>query len=301
MGREYFLAGEITVNHTLLAPGWQAHLTLGFQRRGPRTLLGQCVHQGPLQVQRPFYPEGETVCHVALLHPPGGVVGGDQLRLEARLETDAHALITTPAAGKFYRSAGPLARQIHQLYVAPGAVLEWLPQETIIYNAARLHAQTRIDVQGDGAFLGGEILCLGRPAAGEVFTAGECWQTLELYRDGLPLYREAGRYLGGDPLLSAAWGLQGQPVIANLLVAPSPTRLAEAGPGLVEAIRAGWKHAAAPDQQESLAVTALDGVLICRYLGPSTGRAKRCLTLAWSLLRPGLFNRPACPSRFWNT
>lgn len=302
MRREYFLAGEIIVNHTLLTPGWQAHLTLGFQRRGPRTLLGQCAHQGPLQVQRPFYPEGETVCHVALLHPPGGVVGGDQLRLEAQLDTGAHALITTPAAGKFYRSAGPLARQIHQLRVAPGAVLEWLPQESILYNGARLHAQTRIDLQGDAAFLGGEILCLGRPAAGEMFTAGECRQTLELCRDGLALYREAGRYVGGEPLLNAAWGLQGQPVIASVLSAPPPTRLAEVGPGLVDAIRAGWNALAAPALPgEQVAVTALDGVLICRYLGPSTARARRWLTLAWSLLRPGLFNRPACPSRFWNT
>ena len=87
------------MNHTIPTAGWQAHLTLGFQRRGQRTTLGQCAHQGPLQVQRPFYPEGETVCHIAILHPPGGVIGGDELRLDARLDSGAHALLTTPAAG----------------------------------------------------------------------------------------------------------------------------------------------------------------------------------------------------------
>lgn len=78
-------------------------------------------------MQRPFYPEGESVCHIAILHPPGGVVGGDQLRIEVALATAANALITTPAAGKFYRSAGPIADQVQALRVAPGATLEWLP------------------------------------------------------------------------------------------------------------------------------------------------------------------------------
>jgi len=283
------------VNNTLLSTGWQAHLTLGFQRRGQRTLLGQCAHQGPLQVQRPFYPEGETVCHIAILHPPGGVVGGDELRLEARLDPGAHALLTTPAAGKFYRSAGPLARQIQCLTAAPGAVLEWLPQENIVYNGARLQTLTRIDLQGDTRFLGWEILCLGRPAADEIFTTGECRQTLELWRDGTPLYLESGCYSGGDPVLNAAWGLQGQPVTATLLGTPVM-------PGWVAALRTGWESCTAlAVEGEQATVTALDGVLICRYLGPSATRARRWLILAWSLLRPLMLNRPACPSRFWNT
>ena len=292
------------MNNTLLSAGWQAHLTLGFRRRGQRTILDQCVHQGPLQVQRPFYPEGETVCHVAILHPPGGVVGGDELRLEAQLDPGAHALLTTPAAGKFYRSAGPLARQIQSLTAAPGAALEWLPQENIVYNGARLQTLTRIDLQGDAHFLGWEILCLGRPAADEILTTGECRQTLELWRDGEPLYLESGRYSGGDPVLNAAWGLQGQPVTATLLCAPVQTSsLAREGrgEGMVDALRADWNAVSGPGGKEIIAVTALDGVLICRYLGPSAAHARRWLILAWSLLRPIMLNRPACPSRFWNT
>ena len=283
--------------------GWQAHLTLSFQRRKTRTVLGQRSHQGPLQVQRPFYPEGDGICHVALLHPPGGVVGGDELRIDASLDTGAHVLVTTPAAGKFYRSAGPLARQTQLLTVAAGAVLEWLPQENILYSGARVHALTRIELQGDARFLGWEIFCLGRPAAGENFTTGDYRQDFELWRDGEPFYLERGRYAGGDVILNAPWGLRSQPVCGTLVCAGSP-------PDVVDAIRSGWdalKFPARPlsdpsaDDLELATVSQLDGVLICRYLGPSTARARRFFTLAWGLLRPALLNRPPCPSRFWNT
>lgn len=284
------------------AAGWRAHLTLGFQHDGSRTVLGQCTHQGPLQVQRPFYPEGPEVCHVAILHPPGGVVGGDELRLDARIETGAHALLTTPAAGKFYRSAGSLAGQVQHLTVAAGATLEWLPQENILYSGTQIHTLTRIELQGNARFLGWEILCLGRPAAGETFETGECRQQLELWRDGEPLYLEHACYTGGDSILDAPWGLQGQPVSATLICTPPME-------GLVDAIRTaillpaldkkGW-----PDQQgkkELAAVTSLDGMLICRYLGPSAIRARQFFILAWGLLRPAIFNCLPCPSRFWNT
>jgi urease accessory protein len=283
--------------------GWQARLRLGFQRRNNRTILGQCSHQGPLQVQRPFYPEDPSVCHVALLHPPGGVVGGDELRIDAALDTDAQALITTPAAGKFYRSAGPCARQIQHLSVAAGAALEWLPQENILYNGARVRALTRVELQGDARFLGWEIFCLGRPAAGEIFTVGEYRQDFELWQDGEPLYLEQGRYAGGDAILDAHWGLRGQPVCATLVCMGSP-------PDGVDAIRARWETLKMPSpliplpqagERELATVSQLAGVLVCRYLGPSATRARQFFTLAWGLLRPALFGRPPCSSRFWNT
>lgn len=283
------------------ASGWQARLTLGFQRQQVRTILGPCAHHGPLRVQRPFYPEGDAICHVAVLHPPGGVVGGDELHIDVTLHPDAHALVTTPAAGKFYRSAGPSARQIQHLSVAAGAALEWLPQENIVYSGARVHAGTRVELQGDARFLGWEILCLGRPAAGERFATGDYRQDFELWRDDAPLYLEHGRYPGGDAILDAGWGLRGQPVSATLAcVGATPDR--------VDAIRAGWEEFDDPFSSgrnapgaERATATQLDGVLVCRYLGPSTARARRFFTLAWSVLRPNVFGRPPCPSRFWNT
>lgn len=245
-------------------------------------------------MQRPFYPEGDRVCHVALLHPPGGVVGGDELRIEASVDIGAHALLTTPAAGKFYRSAGPFARQTQLLTVAAGAALEWLPQENILYSGARVHALTRVELQGDARFLGWEIFCLGRPAAGEAFRAGEYRQDFELWRDGEPLYLERGRYVAGDAILDAPWGLQGQPVSATLIGAGS-------SPDVIDNIRAGWDGLKLASDGELATVTQLEGVLIGRYLGPSTARARQFFTLAWSVLRPVLLERPPCPSRFWNT
>ena len=283
--------------------GWQARLSLGFQRQSLRTILEQCSHQGPLRVQRPFYPEGESVCHIALLHPPGGVVGGDELRIDASIDTDAQALITTPAAGKFYRSSGPVARQVQNLRVAAGAALEWLPQENIVYSGARVRTLTRIELHGNARFLGWEIFCLGRPAADESFIAGEYRQDFELWRDGEPLYLEQGRYAGGDAVLHAPWGLRSQPVGATLVCAGSP-------PDVVSIIRSSWDAMKLPSRplpdspasdSELATISQLDGVLICRYLGLSTTRARRLFTLAWGLLRPVLFGRPACPPRFWNT
>jgi urease accessory protein len=283
--------------------GWQARLSLGFRRQSLRTILARCAHRGPLRVQRPFYPEDDGVCHVALLHPPGGVVGGDELRIDALVDTDAQALITTPAAGKFYRSAGPIARQVQNLRVAAGAALEWLPQENIVYSGARVRTLIRIELQGNARFLGWEIFCLGRPAADESFIAGEYRQDFELWRDGEPLYLERSHHTGGEAALDASWGLRGQPVGATLVCAGSP-------PDAANTIRAGWEAMKVPssptpspfaDTEELVAVSQLDGVLICRYLGPSTARARRFFTVAWGLLRPALFGRPPCPPRFWNT
>jgi urease accessory protein len=151
--------------------GWRAELSLGFTaepdeegRRGaagsaaPATRLTSRAHRGPLVVQRPFYPEGPGVPHVYVLHPPGGVVGGDSLRVEVSVGPRAHALVTTPAATKVYRTRGPRATQVQRLTVAAHAALEWLPQETILHDGAAIDLDTTV-VLADGArFIGLETL-----------------------------------------------------------------------------------------------------------------------------------------------
>ncbi len=146
------------------AAGWKASLDLTFFPSGERTGFS-CRHFGPLRVQKPFYPEGGT-CHVYLLHPPGGIVGGDELAIRAEARAGASALATTPAAGKFYRSAGPLATQDQLLRVASGGALEWLPQESIVYPGARGVSRTRVELEAGAAFLGWEIVSFGLPASG---------------------------------------------------------------------------------------------------------------------------------------
>jgi urease accessory protein len=150
-------------------PGWQARLSLGFERRAETTALVQREHYGPLRVQKALYPEGAAVCDTIVLHPPGGIAGGDRLEISVAAAPHAHALLTTPGAGKWYRSGGRPAQQSLTVRVAREAVVEWLPQETIVFDGADAAMHSRIELAAGGVFCGWEILCLGRTAAGERF------------------------------------------------------------------------------------------------------------------------------------
>lgn len=269
--------------------GWQARLSLGFEARAARTVLAHRRHLGPLVVQKPFYPEGE-VCHVYLLHPPGGVVGGDELQLEVDVSAGARALITTPAAAKFYRSAGPLAIQRQRLRVASGAALEWLPQETIFFDGCEVDTTTQVELEAGASFVGWEMLCLGRPAAAERFETGRCRQRFELWREGRPLLIERALLEGGSELLQAAWGLGAQPVTATMVAAP-------AGRQELDAVRA----AVMSDGHALFSATLMDEVLVCRFLGAQAQGARRCFSAAWSAIRPALLGRSASAPRIWNT
>jgi urease accessory protein len=274
--------------------GWKAALDLSFVRDGARTALAHRKHFGPLRVQRPFYPETSGACHVYLLHPPGGLVAGDELQIAARIEHSAHALITTPAAGKLYRSRAPelIARQTQQLRVHEGACLEWLPQETIAFRGARAELRTHVELSGDARFIGWDIVCLGRPAAGEVFDQGVLRPQLELTRDGKLVYVERGLYEAGSPLMHAAWGLAAQPVVACMLcAAPQVARQIDAVRAILAAHSGGGRCAA----------SAWDDCLVVRYLGPSAEEARNTLAAAWSALRPLVLGCEAVAPRIWRT
>ena len=268
---------------------WRARLELDFDAHAGRSVLAARRHSGPLRVQRPFYPEGERVCHVYLLHPPGGVVGGDELVIDVVVAAGAAVLLTTPAAGKFYRSNGAVARQNHRLRVAAEAMLEWLPQESILFDGARAELSTRVELARGAGFIGWEIGCLGRPGAGERFTHGALRQRVELWREGAPLYIEHARYEEGAAALTAPWGLAGCAVTGTLLCVND-------GLGLVEQVREAVTPAAG-----LFSATQVDGVLICRYLGEHADEARQCFETAWGVLRPALLQRPACAPRIWAT
>jgi len=264
-----------------VAQSWKAELRLGFERRADRSVLADRRHDGPLVVQKPLYPEGGAVCHAIVVHPPAGIAGGDELELHARAGDGAHALLTTPGAGKWYRSGGPWAQQKLRFEVA--GALEWLPQETIVFEGARARLQTEVRLQGEARFLGWEILCLGRTGSGEKFGKGEIRLDTTLYRDGRLLWLERGRIEGGGALLDSPAGLQGRPGCGTLVASGAPFDLA--------ACRA----------IEGLAVTQLPGVLIARYLGDSSEQAKRLFARLWMILRPALFGREAQLPRIWST
>ena len=267
--------------------GWLAKLELDFVVRRGRTVLARRRHEGPLRTLRSFYPEGPP-CHSYLIHPPGGIVGGDRLEVGVRVGGDAHAVITTPAANKFYRSAGATAWQEHRLVVEADGSLEWLPQEQILFNAARVESLARVDLAAGARFLGWEITALGRPASGDRFTAGWMSGRFEIWREGWPVLLERVRPLGGDPALHAAWGFQGLPVSAVLTATPATKAERDVARVWVEA-------------GEGRSATLLDSVLVARYLGDEALEARAALIELWRELRPLVLGRPPCEPRIWAT
>jgi urease accessory protein len=251
-------------------------------------VLARQQRRGPLTVQRAFHPEGE-VGHLYLLHPPGGVVGGDRLELSVDLEVGAHALLTAPGATKVYRSAGAEAEQVQRLRVGEGAVLEWLPQEAILFQGARLRARTRIELDPGARFIGWDITCLGRPVIGERFAAGTADFGLEVWHAGRPLLFDRLRIQGPDALDDPS-GLRGYPVLATLVAT---------GAGAEDLAAA---RAALPDPVPMLiGLTRVDDLLLGRCLAHAVEPVHRTLRALWGILRPRLLGRPACPPRIWAT
>lgn len=266
---------------------WHARLALGFRAAGARTVLAHRRHVGPLVVQRPFYPEG-GVCHVYLVHPPGGVVGGDQLALHVDVGPQAHALVTTPAATRFYRAGPhPHATLDQQLDVRDGK-LEWLPQESIVFDGARVRTRTCVHLHGQARFFGWEVTCLGRPTNGERLDSGMLHQDFLLYLDGSPLLLDRLRLAGGSAPLSAPWGLDGAQALGTLLLYPA--REVD-----LEPLRA----LPAPDVRHAL--TCVDDVLLCRARAPQAGAIRELFTRIWQLQRHGLLGHAAVEPRIWAT
>ncbi len=269
---------------------WPAALSLAYARRGERTVLAARDHVGPLRVQRPLYPEGNAICHTIVVHPPAGIAGGDELRIDLKIGPDAHALLTTPGAGKWYRSAGSPAALVQRMDVASGGICEWLPQESIVYDGAVGTLETDVRLKGDACFIGSEMLCFGRTAAGERFRSGVLSMRTRIERDGRPLWLERGVVHGGGGLLGAAPGLQGQPVSASLLIA---------SPRCDEALRDAWR-ALIPAAGEG-AVSLLPGVLVARWLGPACEPGRQWFAGLWATARPAMTGRAAHTPRIWNT
>jgi len=268
--------------------GWLAQLDLAFARRAGRSVIARRRHLGPLTLQRPFYPEGD-VCHAYILHPPGGVVGGDRLRLKIEVEANAHALVTTPASAKFYRTQDKLAQQLQALRVASGGILEYLPQDSILFDACRVDMRTRVDLDDGAKFAGWEIICLGRPASGEHFEHGSCRQAYEIYRAGKPLILERTRLQGGAAMQSAAWGLAGYPVSGTLLIS-------DASAGMLELARG-----AGADVSGLFSASIVQDVMICRLLGRQGLEVREALAKVWDAIRPAWIDRAPCRPRIWDT
>ena len=273
------------------APPWHAELALGYESDAGRTVLAKRHHRGPLVVQKSLYPEGDAVCHTIVVHPPGGIAGGDRLEIRASVGSSSHALLTTPGAAKWYRANGREASQSVRLDIAENSIVEWLPQETIVFDAAQARIAMTVELKGNARFMGWDIAVLGRRASGERFASGALRQALAIRRDGRELYVERARLEGGDALLDSPAGLAGCHVLGTLVAAAGACN---------DALLAACRELA-PEDGARHGVTRLPEVLIARYLGGSPQAARGYFAALWSKLRPWLASREACPPRIWQT
>ena len=270
---------------------WKAHLQLRYLRDGDRTTAHD-RHEGPLRVLQRLYPEGPGICHHVMVHPPGGIVGGDELAVSATLEPGTHAVVTTPGATRFYRSEGARSLQHARLSLQPGARLEWLPLENIAYRGCEAENRVELDVARGAEAMGWDVLALGLPAAGDVFDRGRFVQQLAWPGHWL----ERGVIDAADALLlHGALGLAGHRVLATLWFAAGTPLPAAKREALLDAAReaAGDALAGATSPQA--------GVLVLRALAQRVEPAMALLQRVRAAWRATAWQLAAEPPRIWST
>jgi urease accessory protein len=286
---------------------WYGSLDIVYAYQNGKTQPIRDRVQAPLKVQRPFYPEGE-ICHTAILHTAGGIVGGDRLSINLQLQPQAQALITTTAASKIYRSNGLLAKQTVNIKVDEGACLEWLPQETIVFNGANYRQDLRVELAPGASWLGWEITRFGRSARGERFLQGEWRSHTEVWQQGQPLWIDRQWLPGQEAILNSPHGLAGHSIVATLTWIGC-----EVSPELVAQVRSLWEQGDKGrrehlEQQPTTnyqlpttnhGITRLPCGLLCRYRGSSSIEVRNWFTSVWQLLRLSLLGRSSCLPRVW--
>ena len=273
---------------------WNGHLSLDYRLDAEARTIALDRHEGPLRVLQRLYPEGPKVCHHVLVHPPGGIVGGDHLDVDIRMAEGSHALITTPSATRFYRSAGETASQSVRARLAPGSRLEWLPLETLIYDAALAENRFKFELDPGAEMFGWDIAALGLPTAGKPFTRGHYLQHLELPGRWL----ERGRIDGNDhALMDSPLGLAGHKVLATLWFAGGQVLPAARREALLDAAR---ERCAGHALAASCGATAPDdGIVVLRLLSARVEPAFELLTQVWRDWRWIAWGMDACAPRIW--
>lgn len=276
--------------HKRLNQRWQAKLELGFDRRDQRSFLAHRLHYGPLVVQKSLHPEGEGVCHAVVVHPPGGVAGGDALQLHVTVADGAHALLTTPGAGKWYKANGAPATQDLSFDLSAGATLEWFPQENILFDAAQVRFGAQVNLAADAKFAAWEVVCLGRQAQKEAWFTGHYQLNAQIRRAGKLIWNECAFLNADDVLKSSQVGLANAEVFATFVICAGavPVELVQACREIV------LEHA-------QTGITALPEVLCIRYVGHASQQAKHYFEACWLLLRPWYAGREVVRPRIWNT
>ncbi len=275
--------------------GWHGSLVLRYRRDEARTIVHD-RHDGPLRVLKSLHPEGPTVCHSVLVHPPGGVVGGDTLDLDVEIAADAHALVTTPGATRFYRSLGETAIQSTVVRAATGARLEWLPLETIAYSGCIAENRARFDLADGAEMIGWDVTALGLGASAQPFVAGRFTQSIAVDQRWL----ERGTVRGDDArLLASPLGWGGRAVLATLWFAAGRPIAAARRDALLASAREIIDGDALGPFAGASAVQP--HVVVVRALAHRVEPAIDLLTAIWRAWRLGAWALEASVPRVWRT
>jgi urease accessory protein len=273
---------------------WNARLDLDYQLEQQRS-VARFRHEGPLRILQSHYPEGDRICHNVLVHPPGGLVGGDTLDIRVRAAAASHGLITTPGASRFYRSEGELALQRTELRLAADARVEWLPLEALCYNGCRAENRLHLQLDPGAELIGWDVTALGLPHAGQAFERGSVQQHIELSGRWL----ERGRIDASDQrLLDSPLGLAGHRCLATIFfVAGTPIDRGRRQAAL-DAARA---LADADRLQPSAGATSPHAeVVLLRVLAPVVEPAMQLLRRVWQAWRAELWGLTGTAPRIWS-
>jgi urease accessory protein len=275
--------------------GWHGSLNLEYGLRDDATVVLSSKNQAPLKVQRPFYPEGNEVCHSVILHTAGGVVGGDRLSIDLHLQPKTHALITTAAASKIYRSKEILARQNIKIKIEENACLEWLPQPLILFDAANYRQDLIVELAPNSSWLSWEIIRFGRTARGERFLGGKWRSHTEIWRENRPLWIDRQGLDGGEKMLDSPLGLAGCCIAGSLVWLGQP-----ATAEIVETTRNLWQASGGASPRDGQAgVTRLPEGILCRYRGNSIADVRNWFMAVWHQLRLSFLGKSSCRPRVW--
>jgi urease accessory protein len=264
-------------------------LELGYRADGGTTRIAHLFQSDPC---RALFPRGEVddIGQTVLLTTSGGLAGGDRIRMQAHFGPEARQVVTPQAAEKIYRAINAATEIDVALKVEAGAWLEWVPQETILFDGARLRRRFGIDVAAGGGVLAGDILSFGRAAHGESYKGGLLFDRWDVRLDGRLAWADRLRLDAPKRALAHPAGFGAARAYGTILLA---------GVDAARHLDAVREVLATADSRS--AATMVGGVLLVRLLAGSTAELRADYARAWSCLRQVAAGLPPRMPRIWHS